>query len=489
MTTRRFPEIPVLVPGAAAGHVSHRASADELVALGLPAERPADWHRRAIARLGELVDERPQLRYFLDACVKCGACTDKCHFFLGTGDPKNMPVARQDLLRRVYRRHFTLAGRLVPWLVGAADLDEALLDDWYTYFHQCTQCRRCAVFCPLGIDTAEIAMAARDVMAHIGIAQSYTAKVIATASATGNNIGLPEPVLREALVGLEEDVAEETGVAVRFPLDDHGADVLVVTPSADFFAEPHVDGLVGYAKVLHAAGVSWTLSSHASEAASFAMFVGDTARMSEMARRIRDAAADLGVRRIVVGECGHAWRVASQGLEALAGPLDFLDREAPVEHIVEVTHRLVTRGALRLDRSANDHRRVTYHDSCNVARASSMGGIPGGQFELPRAVIRAACNHFFDMAAHTIRESTYCCGGGAGLLADDLMALRLQGARPRLEAYRDVVERHGVTHLATLCAICKTQLQAVLPEDGHDREAVVSVHQLVGDAVVLGGRT
>ena len=73
----------------------------------------------------------------------------------------------------------------------------------------------------------------------------------------------------DTLEDLEEELEEDTGVSVRLPLDEKGADILLVTPSADFFAEPHVDGLMGYAKVFHEAGVSWTLSSHASEAANF----------------------------------------------------------------------------------------------------------------------------------------------------------------------------------------------------------------------------
>jgi len=48
----------------------------------------------------------------------------------------------------------------------------------------------------------------------------------------------------------------------------------MVTPSADFFAEPHIDGLIGYAKVFHQSGVTWTMSSYASEAANFGMFIG-----------------------------------------------------------------------------------------------------------------------------------------------------------------------------------------------------------------------
>jgi len=276
----------------------------------------------------EIVDERGALRLFLDACMKCGACTDKCHYFLGTGDPKNMPVARQDLFRDVYRRYHTLSGRLVPWLVGAKKLTPEMLDDWYTYFHQCSQCRRCAVYCPVGIDTAEFAMAAREVMDRIGIGQHYTNDIVEKAGRLGNNLGLPGPALADTLAGLEEDILEETGVAVRLPLDERGADLLLVTPSADFFAEPHVDGLIGYAKVFHQAGLSWTLSTQASEAANFALFMGNREHLAALARRIVEAARRLGASRIVFGECGHAWRVGHNHLETLAGPLDFLARGA-----------------------------------------------------------------------------------------------------------------------------------------------------------------
>jgi Fe-S oxidoreductase len=343
------------------------------------------------------------------------------------------------------------------------------------------------VFCPYGIDTAEVSMAAREIMDAVGLGQKYSNEIIAKVFKIGNNLGLPGPALENTLEGLEEDVEEETGVQVRFPLDQQGAEVLLVTPSADFFAEPHVDGLIGYAKVLHQAGISWTLSSHASEAANFGLFIGSYENMRNVALRIREAALDLGVKRIVFGECGHAWRVAYSFLNTLAGPFDFLDPRYPIpQHIIEVTHDLMERGALTLDKSANDERRVTFHDSCNVARASRMGSKPGGQFVLPREVIKASCNHFYDMAAETIGESTFCCGGGGGLLTDDLLELRVKGALPRMQAFDSVVTQHGVTHLAAICAICKSQFAKVLPYYGFEMDQIISVHQLVGDAIVLG---
>ncbi len=480
-----------LVPAIRAGAMAHSkpfvAKPEHQHPLGFPGELVPNWKEVALAKMGELLGKYRSVQVFLDACVKCGACTDKCHYYLGTGDPKNMPVARQDLLRSVYRRYFTLAGKYFPRLVGAVDLSEAVIEDWYRYYHQCSECRRCSVYCPYGIDTAEITMAGREILDTIGIGQKYSNEIIAKVHQIGNNLGLPEPALRDTLASLEEEVKADTGADVRFPLDEGGAEVLLVTPSADFFAEPHVDGLIGYAKVFHQAGISWTLSSHASEAANFGIFIGSYQNMQGIAQRIRDAALDLGVKRIVVGECGHAWRVAYSFWNTLIGPFDFLDPRYPApQHVCEVTHELMQRGALRINKEANDHRRVTFHDSCNVSRGSRMGDTPGGQFVIPREIIKACCNHFYDMAPETTGEHTFCCGGGGGLLTDDLVELRVKGALPRMEALKRVVDEHGVTHMAAICAICKSQFAKVLPYYGFDMDMVVSVHQLVGDALELG---
>ncbi len=486
---KEYPEIPHIQVGTMAHSKPFVAKEEFQEALGFPGELVDNWQQVAYDKMEELTGKYRSLAVFLDSCVKCGACTDKCHYYLGTSDPKNMPVARQDLFRKVYRRKFTFAGKYFPKLVGAVDLTEEVLNDWYTYFHQCSQCRRCSVYCPYGIDTAEISMAAREVMDEIGMGQKYCNEIIAKVYKIGNNLGLPQPALANTLEGLEEDIEDETGVTVRLPLDVKGADVLVVTPSADFFAEPHVDGLIGYAKVFHESGISWTLSSHASEAANFGMFIGSYENMRKVALRIREAALDLGVKRIIFGECGHAWRVAYNFLNTLAGPFDFLDPKYPVPmHIMEFTHDLIQRDALTLDKSANDDMVLTFHDSCNVARASRMGPKPGGQFTLPRDVIRASCNHFYDMPQDTIHEATYCCGGGGGLLTDDLMELRVKGALPRMEALKHVVDKYGVTHMAAICAICKSQFAKVLPYYGFQMDSIVSVHQLVSNAIVLGNK-
>jgi ferredoxin len=200
---------PEIREAASAGVRCYPSKPKDTAKIGLPPECLPDWRERGIARLGELLDSNKSLRVFMDICVRCGACADKCQFFLGTGDPLNMPVARAELLRSVYRRYFTLGGKLMPGANNAADLTEDLLHDWYTYFYQCSECRRCSVFCPYGIDTAEITAAAREVMCAMGVSTKYVTEVVAKVYELGNNLGIPPAAWKDNCEFLEEDLLEQ----------------------------------------------------------------------------------------------------------------------------------------------------------------------------------------------------------------------------------------------------------------------------------------
>ena len=179
-------------------------------------------------------------------------------------------------------------------------------------------------------------------------------------------------------------------------------------------------------------------------------------------------------------------RLPNSLINTIKRPLQLLHPIYTVpQHICEVTHDLMKKKIIKFDASANDDMVLTYHDSCNVARASNMGDVIGGQFTIPRELIKASVNNYFDMDENTIMEKTYCCGGGGGLLTDDLIELRMKGALPRMEALKNVVEEHGVTHMAAICAICKSQFSKALSYYGFELDQIVSLHQLVGNALIM----
>ena len=74
---------------------------------------------------------------------------------------------------------------------------------------------------------------------------------------------------------------------------------------------------------------------------------------------------------------------------------------------------------------------------------------------------------------------------GGVLLTDDLMELRVKGSVPRVSALNNVMAEKGVTHMAAICAICKSQFTKVLPYYGMEMDQIVSLHQLVSNAIVL----
>lgn len=145
------------------GIFNYAAVPERAAYLGLPHVRkwqpmdddwklPENWKEIILNGLKERLEKYRSLKIFMDICVRCGACADKCHFYIGSGDPKNMPVLRAELLRSVYRNDFTTAGKIMGRMAGARKLTPDVIKEWFYYFYQCTECRRCSVFCPYGID-------------------------------------------------------------------------------------------------------------------------------------------------------------------------------------------------------------------------------------------------------------------------------------------------------------------------------------------------
>ena len=68
------------------------------------------------------------------------------------------------------------------------------------------------------------------------------------------------------------------------------------------------------------------------------------------------------------------------------------------------------------------------------------------------------------------------------------MELRVKGALPRMEALGEVIRDNDVTHMAAICAICKTQFAKVMPAYGIGMDRIISLHELVSNAIVLDGQ-
>ncbi len=455
---------------------------------------PPNWKEIIFEGLRDCLDKYRSLRIFMDICVRCGACADKCHFYIGSGDPKNMPVLRAELLRSIYRKEFTTAGKVLGRIAGARELTEDVVKEWFYYFFQCTECRRCSVFCPYGIDTAEITIVGRELLNLLGLNIDWVVGPAANCFMNGNHLGIQPHAFKDMIEFFVDEIEAVNGVRVEPTFNRKGAEILFITPSGDVFADPGTYTLMGYLMLFHELGLDYTWSTYASEGGNFGLFTNHTT-MKKLNAKMYAEAKRLGVKYIIGGECGHMWRVVNQYMDTMNGPADFLEvpvspitgtvfenaRSTKMIHLVEFTADLIKHGKLKLDPSRNDHLNVTYHDSCNPARAM-------GFLDEPRYVINNVCNNFHEMPPNTIREQTFCCGSGSGLNTDEYMEMRMRGGLPRANAVRHVHDKYGVNMLSCICAIDRAVLPPLMdywvPGVG-----VTGVHELVGNALVMEGET
>jgi Fe-S oxidoreductase len=453
---------------------------------------PENWKQIVLEGMAERLGKYRSFRIFMDCCVRCGACADKCHFFIGGGDPKNMPVLRAELLRSVYRKNFTALGKVLGRLAGARDLTIDVIKEWFYYLFQCTECRRCSVFCPFGIDTAEVTMLGRELLGLLGLYVNWVIEPVANCFRYGNHLGIQPHGMMDTLEFMVDDIQDATGIRVDLPVNKKGAEILFVTPSGDFVADPGTYTCMGYMLLFHELGLDYTWSTYASDGGNFGLFTSHE-MLKRLNAKIYAEAKRLGVKWILGGECGHMWRVLHQYMDTVNGPADFLEvPKSPITgtvfenagstkmvHIMEFIADLIHEGKLKLNPARNDQIRVTLHDSCNPARSM-------GLLEEPRYVLRSVCNHFFEMPENTIREQTFCCGGGAGLGTDENMEMRLRGGLPRGNAVRYVQEKHGVNRLAAICAIDRATLITVC-DYWAPGVAVTGITELVANAMVFKG--
>jgi len=434
---------------------------------------PVPDGQKVEAALKHLDDMRKKFRSFvlaMESCVKCGACAENCHTYLGTKDPNNIPTNRAELIRKIYRRYFTLEGRWFGKLVGAEDLNLDIIEQWYSYFYQCNECRRCAMSCPFGIDTCEVTFVARQILHWLGIVPKLHANVGAAMEKVGNHTGLPKPGIVDTLEFLSEEIMDEFGVEVTFPVDKPDSDIMYIPSSADFLLNPNT--LTGAGMFFTYIGANWTIPSTVTEAGNFGLLFDQRFTQRHNVTRLLDAAQKLRVKKIVWGECGHGWRAAKMYIPTLA------DRPVPwpITHLHDETAYYINTGQLKLDPSKNDHP-VTLHDPCNYGRAC-------GLTQQLRDVLQACVTDFREMTP--TREKNFCCGGGSAILFDDpeMYQLRIKFSAKKADQVRATgVGKNGDGILCAPCSICKAQLYPMVEEHKLGVE-VKGLADLLGRALV-----
>jgi Fe-S oxidoreductase len=398
----------------------------------------------------------------LEACTRCGMCAEACHFYQATDNPEYAPVWKLELLRRAYEQRFTLSGKIKLLLGIDRRVTDKDLDHWSEInYYACTVCNKCSMVCPMGIDLGPLLHDVRAGLSAAGKVPTDLAVATKKQVEEGSPLGMTASVWDDRL----EWAADEWEVEI--PRDVKGAENLVVFTSIEVMKFP--TNIAAIAKILNKAGVSWTVSSKAREVVNFSYFEGDKELTKLFLQRILDGAKELGVKRIIVTECGHAY----DALRWLAPNLLPQTNDFEIIHITGVLGELVRTGKIKLKPGFFDQDgTITFHDACKIQRR-------GGHIQEPREILNIlAPKSFKEMSPN--REESICCGGGGGVIA-------IQAADPQryaaFELKIDQVNKVGAKTVAMSCSNCRLQFTQGV-EHFNLGWKVTGLAQMVADALV-----
>jgi len=337
----------------------------------------------------------------MEHCAKCNTCAEACHLYEASGGHEMYrPLYKSEVFRRIYKQ-YVKKEKFSRWRNGNIDLNWRTIARLGEMAYRCNVCRRCAQTCPIGVDNALIAREIRKIFSQeMGLAPpELHEKGSMLQMKVGSSTSMNGLVAKDNVDFIDEDFSEETGYEFKTPWDVEGADVLLIHNAGEILAWP--ENIASFSMIFQAAGISYTLSSELAgyDSINYGLFYDDV-QFARTALLHAQAAAKLGVKKIVLGECGHAHKALTVIADRVLPP----GLQIPRESFLAMLRDIVVNDKIKLDPSRNDFP-VTLHDPCNVTR---MMGIVKPQ----RDIVKKICPQFREMVPHG--SNNYCCGGGSG---------------------------------------------------------------------------
>jgi len=424
----------------------------------------------AFAAILKYSDYKPLLDSYCTSSAKCNRCAVTCPVFRATGDPKDIPCYRTNLLLSIYKRYFTIGGWLKAKFSGGFELTDDVIDDMLNVFYRCTACRRCTMECPMGVDHGLMTRLGRYILSLIGIVPKALQVSVREQleGVTHNTSKIPKVALLDTLEFLSEELEDLLGVKMDFPVDQKDREYVFFCAVSDYLLEPET--LMGNAAVLYAAGDwdKWTIGTGNYDGINYGLFYSDW-HLENIIKQLVAEVDRLRGKSFLIGECGHASRSAHDFVPIFGGP-----QSRKVTNFMEYTLDCLEKGKITLDPTVITER-VTYHDPCNIARS-------GWIVEQPRKIIRSFVKDFVEMEPHG--ENNYCCGGGGGLVSvDEVHEFRMEiGGKVKAEQLRQT----GAEICISPCANCKKQLKELV--EYYDLPCkIMGLHDLILKAIVIDG--
>ena len=418
-------------------------------------ETPADGNKiRAILA----ANDGARIRTWLNICARCGLCAESCFFYLANDrDPRLTPAYKfHHTLGEMYRRKGKLSRKF---------LQQCYEISWL----QCTMCKRCSIFCPFGIDIATMIAISRHVCYSQGFKPQSLADFSENCRKSGNHMAMPEEELIDTCDWMEEETEDEYN-GVKIPVDKPQAKFMyTINPREPVYYPQDISNA---AIIFAAAGESWTIPKFGWDCTNLPMFCGDRDLAGQQVRNVYEKALELGAEKILITECGHAYRSLAFEGPYLAG---FKNGQPPVEvvHFVRLMYEYLRDGRLKINPAKKIKEPITYQDPCNVSRN-------GGLWEEARKIMPYIAEDFRDMSPN--RDHNHCCGGGGGIMpmGPQYKPVRMASGRVKAEQIRAT----GAKIVVTPCHNCFDQIND-LSEDYELGVKALALKEILVESMII----
>lgn len=353
-----------------------------------------------------------RLKTYVETCVRCGLCSDACHYYLSYNrDPSYAPVSKvRQTLWDMMKRKGKVDGETVKMYARTA-------------YAECNLCKRCSMYCPFGIDVSYLMALVRRICGLLDVAPQYLQDNTNSHIHTFTQSWVGQDDYVDTLQFIEEELRAEVKNA-RIPLDKFGAEIMYTPHSHEVTFKTHL--MTNVAKILNVARVNWTMPSFDGwENTNQAMHAGYYETMGMIERKHFEAAFRLKVKKILAGECGHAFKAAVyDGTRWLSW------KQPPVEYIsaIQFFYELIRDGKIKIAKKIEEP--VTVQDPCSFVRNRGLG-------DMLRYIIEATCEDFREVSPN--REHNYCCCAGAGVInfGPPWKFIRMEGGRVKVRQIKE----------------------------------------------------
>jgi Fe-S oxidoreductase len=334
---------------------------------------------------------KSRMKTWLEICAHCGMCAESCYIYMvNNKDPKQVPSYKiQSTLGEIVKRGGKVSNEFMHMCMDTA-------------WSKCSCCNRCGMYCPFGIDMGIMFGYLRGILYGQGFVP-WELKIGA---------GMHRIYRAQMDVTTEDWVETCEWMAEEYEEDYPGLEIPVDKPDADIMytvnaREPkhYPEDLAEAAILFHMAGENWTVPSEGWEETSLAMFAGDWEACKMQVESVYAAMERLKPQRMVVTECGHAYRAT-----VIEGPYwaGIKSGQTPVPsfHYVEWVAEALREGKIKIDPAKKIKEPVTYQDSCNYIRNAGLK-------DAAREIMSYIAEDFREMTP--CKEHNFCCGGGGGM--------------------------------------------------------------------------